>query len=70
MAESVTIARPYAEAVYRTAKESGAQGTWSQRLQRLALIGCQLKMCHWHNGIIPRLRHSAKTTGALEEFAN
>lgn len=38
MAESVTIARPYAEAVYRTAKESGAQGTWSQRLQRLALI--------------------------------
>ena len=32
MAESVTIARPYAEAVYRTAKESGAQGTWSQRL--------------------------------------
>ena len=38
MAESVTIARPYAEAVYRTAKESGAQGTWSLRLQRLALI--------------------------------
>lgn len=38
MAESVTIARPYAEAVFRTAKESGAQGTWSQRLQRLALI--------------------------------
>ena len=38
MAESVTIARPYAEAVYRTANESGAQGTWSQRLQRLALI--------------------------------
>ena len=38
MAESVTISRPYAKAVYRTAKESGAQGTWSQRLQKLALI--------------------------------
>lgn len=38
MAESVTIARPYAEAVFRTAQETGAQGTWSQRLQKLALI--------------------------------
>lgn len=38
MAESVTIARPYAEAVYRMAQESGAQGLWSARLQRLALI--------------------------------
>lgn len=38
MAESVTIARPYAEAVFRTAQETGAQGTWSQRLQQLALI--------------------------------
>ena len=38
MAESVTIARPYAEAAYRVAKETGAQGIWSQRLQKLALI--------------------------------
>jgi len=38
MAESVTIARPYAEAVYRMAKESGTQGTWSDRLARLALV--------------------------------
>ncbi|MCE1238854.1 MAG: F0F1 ATP synthase subunit delta [Azonexaceae bacterium] len=38
MAESVTIARPYAEAAYKLAKETGAQGTWSQRLQKLALI--------------------------------
>lgn len=38
MAESVTIARPYAEAVFRTARETGAQGIWSQRLQKLALI--------------------------------
>ena len=38
MAESVTIARPYADAAFMLAKESGAQGIWSQRLQRLALI--------------------------------
>ena len=38
MAESVTIARPYAEAAYRVAKEGGAQSAWSQRLQKLALI--------------------------------
>jgi F-type H+-transporting ATPase subunit delta len=38
MAELVTIARPYADAVFRIAKESGAQGTWSSRLARLALI--------------------------------
>jgi len=38
MAESVTIARPYAEAVYRIAQQSGAQAVWSERLARLALI--------------------------------
>ena len=38
MAESVTIARPYADAAFKLAKENGAQGIWSQRLQRLALI--------------------------------
>lgn len=44
MAESVTIARPYAGAAYRLAKESGAQGLWSQRLQRLALIAQDKEM--------------------------
>lgn len=44
MAESVTIARPYAEAAYRLAKESGAQCLWSQRLQRLALIAQDKEM--------------------------
>ena len=44
MAESVTIARHYAEAAYRLAKESGAQGLWSQRLQRLALIAQDKEM--------------------------
>lgn len=38
MAESVTIARPYAEAAFRIAKETGALGAWSARLARLALV--------------------------------
>lgn len=38
MAESVTIARPYALAVFRLARETGTQTAWSERLQRLAAI--------------------------------
>ena len=38
MAESVTIARPYAEAAYRIAQETGAQGIWAARLARLSMI--------------------------------
>lgn len=38
MAESFTIARPYAEAIFRLAKDAGALGAWSARLQRLAVI--------------------------------
>ena len=38
MAESVTIARPYAQAVFRLAKEAGSQVAWLERLQRLAAI--------------------------------
>ena len=38
MAESVTIARPYAEAVFRLAKETGVLDTWSARLARLAMV--------------------------------
>lgn len=36
MAESVTIARPYAEALFRVAKESGALAKWSEQI---ALLG-------------------------------
>ncbi|MDD5248083.1 MAG: F0F1 ATP synthase subunit delta [Rhodocyclaceae bacterium] len=36
MAELVTIARPYAEAVFRLAKEKGALGVWSGHLASLA----------------------------------
>ena len=38
MAESVTIARPYAQAVFRLARESRALAVWSDRLQRLAAV--------------------------------
>lgn len=38
MAESVTIARPYAQAVFRLARESKALAAWSERLQRLAVV--------------------------------
>jgi F-type H+-transporting ATPase subunit delta len=38
MAESVTIARPYAQAVFRLAKEKQSQTEWSGRLSRLAVI--------------------------------
>jgi len=44
MAESVTVARPYAQAVYRLAKESKALATWSERLQRLAAIAQDAEM--------------------------
>lgn len=38
MTETVTIARPYAQAVFRLARKNGALPLWSERLQRLALI--------------------------------
>ncbi|MCX7273588.1 MAG: F0F1 ATP synthase subunit delta [Burkholderiales bacterium] len=38
MAESLTIARPYAEAVFRLARDAGALPSWSDALGRLAAI--------------------------------
>ncbi|MGL5633169.1 MAG: F0F1 ATP synthase subunit delta [Azovibrio sp.] len=38
MAETVTVARPYAEAVFRIAKEEGTLDAWSGNLQRLVMI--------------------------------
>ena len=38
MAENLTIARPYAEAVFSSADASGKLQEWSQALQRLALV--------------------------------
>ncbi|EKE18331.1 MAG: hypothetical protein ACD_10C00033G0004 [uncultured bacterium] len=38
MAESVTIARPYAEALFRVAKESGNLAKWSERVTLLGQL--------------------------------
>lgn len=38
MAESLTIARPYAEAAFKIAIEQGALPAWSEALARLALV--------------------------------
>ena len=44
MAESVTIARPYAQAVFRLALENRALAAWSDRLQRLAAVAQDAEM--------------------------
>ena len=44
MAESVTIARPYAQAIYRLARESNALAAWSERLQRLTVVAQDVEM--------------------------
>jgi F-type H+-transporting ATPase subunit delta len=44
MAESVTIARPYAQAVFRLAREGKALAAWSDRLQRLSAIAQDAEM--------------------------
>lgn len=38
MAENITLARPYAEAVFGLARDAKALGSWQQALERLALI--------------------------------
>jgi F-type H+-transporting ATPase subunit delta len=38
MAESLTLARPYAEAVFKLARETGALPQWSDALARLAAV--------------------------------
>ena len=47
MAELVTIARPYAEAVFRIAKENKALAAWSERLSLLSAIAgdAQMRNC-------------------------
>lgn len=47
MAELVTIARPYAEAVFRLAKEKQALAAWSDRLSLLSTIAgdAQMRAC-------------------------
>ena len=61
MAESVTIARPYAQAIFRLARESGALAAWSDRLQRLALIAQDAEMAK----VIGNPKFSAKEVAKL-----
>lgn len=61
MAETVTIARPYAEAIFNMAKEAGALGAWSARLQRLALVAQDQEMA----GVIGNPRMSADQVAQL-----
>jgi F-type H+-transporting ATPase subunit delta len=44
MAELVTIARPYAEAVFRIALENKALAAWSERLSLLSAIAADKQM--------------------------
>jgi F-type H+-transporting ATPase subunit delta len=44
MAEAVTIARPYAVAVYRLAKEKGAQVRWSEMLAFVTAVAADAQM--------------------------
>ena len=44
MAELITIARPYAEAVFRLAKECGAFDDWSRMLQTAATVAQDAQM--------------------------
>jgi F-type H+-transporting ATPase subunit delta len=44
MAEAVTIARPYAVAVYRLAKEKGAQARWSEMLAFASAVAADAQM--------------------------
>jgi F-type H+-transporting ATPase subunit delta len=48
MAENLTIARPYAEAIFASADAEGKLQAWSQTLQRLAMIVSDPDM---HNAI-------------------
>ncbi len=44
MSESATVARPYAQALFRLAKEGSSLPAWSDRLQRLASLACDPEM--------------------------
>ena len=61
MAESVTIARPYAQAVFRLAKENKALAAWSDRLQRLAAVAQDAEMTQ----VVGNPKFSAKQVADL-----
>lgn len=50
MAELITIARPYAQAVFRRAVENGRLQPWSEMLQFAAAVACDSTMRELING--------------------
>ena len=73
MSETVTIARPYAQAVFRLARESSSLPLWSDRLQRLALIA-QDEMFHLDEAALEASLEPSKYVGCsahqVERFLN
>jgi len=59
MAEIATIARPYAEAAFRTARESGQLTAWSEALRKLAAAASIEEMASCLNS--PSLSNAQKT---------
>ena len=61
MAETVTIARPYAQAVFRLALENKSLAAWSDRLQRLAAVAQDAEMTE----VVGNPKFSAKQVADL-----
>ena len=61
MAETVTIARPYAQAVFRLARENKSLAAWSDRLQRLAAVAQDAEMAQ----VVGNPKFSAKQVADL-----
>ena len=57
MAESVTIARPYAEALFRAAKESGNLAKWAEQAATLAQLANFIQLLSNNNrlGLLPEI---------------
>jgi F-type H+-transporting ATPase subunit delta len=66
MADPITVARPYAEAVFRTAVEARALDAYAEALDRLAVVTADATMAE----LLSNPRHSLHTKlGALEGVA-
>jgi len=61
MAETVTIARPYAEAVFRLGREEGTLPAWSSTLEKLAAVAV-------HEEIAALIKHPNVTAAQLAEL--
>ena len=76
MAENVTLARPYAEAVFALARESGALDAWSAALGRLSVVAAdeQVLACLGNPRLSPaqitQLLLESASIAAIGEQAN